>query len=102
VIRTVAADMDSVVRIEDLSQEFDKVVERVIGTVGVAYTAIGSDRLEGISRIERQVDACARAYVAGRCDRSLWLQVLDDYERSWLVAADLASVDAPVTQTMAA
>lgn len=101
-IRTVAADMDNVVRTEDLSREFEKVIERVVGTIGSSYAAL-ADRMEGVSRAECQVDACARAYVAGRCDRSLWLQVLDDYEKSWLAAAGHGPrPDALTTQSMAA
>ncbi len=102
-IRTVAADMDNIVRTEDLSRELEKVIERVAGTIGSAHATISDDRIDDVTCLERQVDACAKAYVAGRCDRSLWLQVLDDYEKSWLIAAGHTfQTDSDSSQTLAA
>ena len=102
-ICTVAADMDNVVRAEDLSREFEKVVERVVGAIGSSFAAPTNDRMDDVARAECQVDTCAKAYVAGRCERSLWLRVLDDYEKSWLSAAGhVFRPDIPTAQSMAA
>ena len=85
-IPTMAADLDTVVRMDDLSLEFSALVDRIQSFVGGAQGRVSGDLATGISKGERQVDACARAYVEGRCDRGLWLSTLDDYEKAWLQA----------------